>query len=160
MKEELNALEKAENRNEQAIRKKHNQLTQTQIQLGKYEKDLGTVTHELESGTAAAEEQLGNLADTMKDLTAKSKENESAFEELKSKYDDNTKSVKKYKDEQSYLTKQIDNYSSQVKNLEEQIDILESAENRNERAISEKRAELNQTKTALNNYKKGAYRGK
>lgn len=154
LEEELNALEKAENRNEQAIRKKHNQLTQAQIQLGKYEKDLGTVTHELESGTAAAEEQLGNLADTMKDLTAKSKENESAFEELKSKYDDNTKSVKKYKDEQSYLIKQIDNYSSQVKNLEEQIDILENAENRNERAISEKRAELNQTKTALNNYKK------
>lgn len=155
LEEELNALKEAENRNEQAIRKKHNQLTQAQIQLGKYEKDLGTVTHELESGTAAAEEQLGNLADTMKDLTAKSKENQSAFETLKSKYDDNTKSVTKYKNEQLYLIKQIDNYSSQVKNLEEQIDILEGAENRNERAISEKRAELNQAKTSLGNYKKG-----
>lgn len=155
LEEELNALKEAENRNEQAIRKKHNQLTQAQIQLGKYEKDLGTVTHELESGTAAAEERLGNLADTMKDLTAKSKENQSAFETLKSKYDDNTKSVTKYKNEQAYLIKQIDNYSSQVKNLEEQIDTLEGAENRNERAISEKRAELNQAKTSLNNYKKG-----
>ena len=103
----------------------------------------------------AAEERLGNLADTMKDLTAKSKENQSAFETLKSKYDDNTKSVTKYKNEQAYLIKQIDNYSSQVKNLEEQIDTLEGAENRNERAISEKRAELNQAKTSLNNYKKG-----
>lgn len=109
LEEELNALKEAENRNEQAIRKKHNQLTQAQIQLGKYEKDLGTVTHELESGTAAAEERLGNLADTMKDLTAKSKENQSAFETLKSKYDDNTKSVTKYKNEQAYLIKQIDN---------------------------------------------------
>lgn len=151
---ELKELENAETRNESAIRKKHNQLTQAQIQLSKYQKELSSVTDELENGTAEAEEELGKLADTMQNLTAKSKENESAFNALQSEYNDGTKTLVKYKDQQSYLTQQMDNYGSQVKNLERQLEIMENAENRNERAISEKRAELNQAKTVMNGYGK------
>lgn len=154
LSKELKELENAETRNESAIRKKHNQLTQAQIQLSKYQKELSSVTDELESGTAEAEEELGKLADTMQDLTAKSRENESAFNALKSKYNDNTKSVVKYKDQQAYLTQQTENYSAQVKNLEKQLEIMENAENKNERAISEKRTELNQTQATLNNYER------
>lgn len=154
LSKELKELENAETRNESAIRKKHNQLTQAQIQLSKYQKELSGVTDELENGTAEAEEELGKLADTMQDLTTKSRENESAFNALKSKYNDNTKSVVKYKDQQAYLTQQTENYSAQVKNLEKQLEIMESAENKNERAISEKRTELNQAQAVLNNYER------
>lgn len=154
LSKELKELENAETRNESAIRKKHNQLTQAQIQLSKYQKELSGVTDELENGTAEAEEELGKLADTMQDLTTKSRENESAFNALQSEYNDGTKSLVKYKDQQSYLAQQMDNYGSQVKNLERQLEIMENAENRNERAISEKRAELNQAKTVMNGYGK------
>lgn len=152
LKEELKAMENAETRNEQAIRKKHAQLTQAQVQLTKYGKDLESVTHELESGAVAAEEKFGQLAESMKVLTAKAKENESAFSALKSGYDENTSSLSKYKNEQSYLSSQVDVYTNQVKNLEQQLELLEKAEERNERAISEKRTELSQATTALNNY--------
>ena len=152
LKEELKAMESAENRNEQAIRKKHSQLTQAQVQLTKYGKDLESVTHELESGAVATEEKLGQLADTMKDLTVKAKENESTFSALKSGYDENTSSLSKYKNEQSYLSSQVDVYTNQVKTLEQQLELLEKAEERNERAISEKITELSQATTTLNNY--------
>ena len=153
LKQELTQLESAENRNEKAIRKKQNELTQAQTSLINYQKGLREVTSQLESGSAAADEEMQSLNKTLGDLSAAAKENETAFAALKSGYDENTKSVKKYEDQQKYLTQQVKNYEEQSKTLKSQLDILEKAEDRNERAISEKRSELNRTETELNGYK-------
>ena len=153
LKQELTQLESAEKRDEQAIRKKQNQLTQAQISLTKYQKGLEDVTHQLETGAGAADDEMRYLDQTLGDLSAAAKENETAFAALKSGYDESTKASQKYGDQQKYLAGQVKNYESQVDALEGQLKILESAEERNERAISEKRSELNQAKTALNTYK-------
>ena len=58
LKRELEEMESAENRNEDAIRKKQNQLTSAQISLTKYQKGLAEVTEELESGAAESKEQI------------------------------------------------------------------------------------------------------
>ncbi len=153
LKQELTQLESAEKRNEQAIRKKQNQLTQAQISLTKYQKGLEDVTHQLETGAGAADDEMRSLDQTIGNLSAAAKENETAFAALKSGYDESTKASQKYGDQQKYLASQVKNYESQVDALEGQLKILENAEERNERAISEKRSELNQAKTALNTYK-------
>lgn len=153
LQQELRQLESAENRNEKAIRKKQNELTQAQTSLMKYQKGLRDVTSQLESGAAAADEEMQSLNRTLEELSAAATENETAFAALKSGYDENTKSVKKYEDQQKYLTQQVKNYEEQSKTLKNQLDILEKAEDRNERAISEKRSELNRTETELNGYK-------
>ncbi len=153
LKQELTQLESAEKRDEQAIRKKQNQLTQAQISLTKYQKGLEDVTHQLETGAGAADDEMRSLDQTLGDLSAAAKENETAFAALKSGYDESTKASQKYGDQQKYLAGQVKNYESQVDALEGQLKLLESAEERNERAISEKRSELNQAKTALNTYR-------
>lgn len=153
LKQELAQLESAEKRDEQAIRKKQNQLTQAQISLIKYQKGLEDVTHQLETGAGAADDEMRSLDQTIGNLSAAAKENETAFAALKSGYDESTKASQKYGDQQKYLASQVKNYESQADALEGQLKILENAEERNERAISEKRSELNQAKTALNTYK-------
>lgn len=153
LKQELTQLESAEKRDEQAIRKKQNQLTQAQISLIKYQKGLEDVTHQLETGAGAADDEMRSLDQTLGDLSAAAKENETAFAALKSGYDESTKASQKYGDQQKYLAGQVKNYESQVDALEGQLKLLENAEERNERAISEKRSELNQAKTALNTYR-------
>lgn len=153
LQQELYQLESAENRNEQAIRKKQNQLTQAQISLTKYQRGLEDVTHQLESGSAAADEEMKSLDQTLGNLSAAAKENETAFAALKSGYDENTKASQKYGDQQKYLTGQVQNYENQIDTLKSQLKLLENAEERNEQAISQKRSELNQAKTALNTYK-------
>lgn len=153
LKQELTQLESAEKRDEQAIRKKQSQLTQAQISLTKYQKGLADVTHQLETGAGAADDEMRSLDQTLGDLSAAAKENETAFAALKSGYDESTKASQKYGDQQKYLAGQVKNYESQVDALEGQLKLLENAEDRNERAISEKRSELNQAKTALNTYK-------
>lgn len=153
LKQELTQLESAEKRDEQAIRKKQNQLTQAQISLIKYQKGLEDVTNQLETGAGAADDEMRYLDQTLGDLSAAAKENETAFAALKSGYDESTKASQKYGDQQKYLAGQVKNYESQVDALEGQLKLLENAEDRNERAISEKRSELNQAKTALNTYK-------
>lgn len=153
LQQELSQLESAEKRDEQAIRKKQNQLTQAQISLTKYQKGLEDVTHQLESGSAAADEEMKSLDQTLGNLSAAAKENETAFAALKSGYDENTKASQKYGDQQKYLTGQVQNYENQIDTLESQLKLLENAEERNEQAISQKRSELNQAKTALNTYK-------
>lgn len=153
LQQELYQLESAENRNEQAIRKKQNQLTQAQISLTKYQRGLEDVTHQLESGSAAADEEMKSLDQTLGNLSAAAKENETAFAALKSGYDENTKASQKYGDQQKYLTGQVQNYENQIDTLKRQLKLLENAEERNEQAISQKRSELNQAKTALNTYK-------
>lgn len=153
LQKELEVLESAENRNEKAIRKKQNQLTQAKISLENYRKGWNEVTKSLESGAAASEEEMKKLDQALGNLSAAAKENETAFEALKSGYDENTTALKKYGDQQTYLTGQVKNYESQLDTLENQLKLLESAEERNEQAISAKKSELNQAKTALNGYK-------
>ena len=156
LEQELKQMESAENRNEKAIRKKQNQLTQAKTSLLNYQKGLEDVTRQLTSGAAESEEKLKSLDDTLGNLTAAAKQNETAFEALKSSYDKNTTSLKKYEDQQKYLANQVDNYVGQLRTLQSQLITMESAEDRNERAIREKRSEINQVETALNGYRLSA----
>lgn len=153
LKRELEEMESAENRNEDAIRKKQNQLTSAQISLTKYQKGLAEVTEELESGAAESKEQIRKLSDKIAESTDKIKANEIEIEALKSKYDDHIKSIVKYKDEQKYLSNQTENYERILESLKKQLDILESAENKDEKAIQDKKNEINETTTKLNGYK-------
>lgn len=153
LKRELEEMESAENRNEDAIRKKQNQLTSAQISLTKYQKGLAEVTEELESGAAESKEQIRKLSDEIAESTDKIKANEIEIEALKAKYDDHTKSIVKYKDEQKYLSNQTENYERILESLKKQLDILESAENKDEKAIQDKKNEINETTTKLNGYK-------
>ena len=61
LQQELSQLESAEKRDEQAIRKKQNQLTSAQISLTNYQKGLADVTQQLESGSAETEQALRSL---------------------------------------------------------------------------------------------------
>lgn len=110
-------MKSAENRNEDAIRKKQNQLTSAQISLTKYQKGLAEVTEELESGAAESKEQIRKLSDKIAESTDKIKANEIEIEALKSKYDDHIKSIVKYKDEQKYLSNQTENYERILESL-------------------------------------------
>ena len=153
LKRELEEMKSAEDRNEDAIRKKQNQLTSAQISLTKYQKGLAEVTEELESGAAESKEQIRKLSDEIAESTDKIKANEIEIEALKSKYDDHIKSIVKYKDEQKYLSNQTENYERILESLKKQLDILKSAENKDEKAIQDKKNEINETTTKLNGYK-------
>lgn len=155
LEEELKALEGAEERDEQAIRKKRSQLTSTQAALINYEKGLKDVEKQIKSGSAVMDEEMKRLDGTMETLSASAKENESAFKLVKAEWKDGTKAAQKLKDEQKFLENQTKNYGEQVGILEKQLKLLEDAEERDEKAIRNKKNELNQTKTALSNYRKG-----
>ncbi len=155
LEEELKALENAEERDEQAIRKKRNQLTSTQAALINYEKGLKDVEKQIKSGSAVMDEEMKRLDGTMETLSASAEENESAFKLVKAEWKDGTKAAQKLEDEQKFLESQTKNYGEQVGILEKQLKLLEDAEERDEKAIRDKRNELNQTKTALSNYRKG-----
>ena len=58
-------MKSAENRNEDAVRKKQNQLTSAQISLTKYQKGLAEVTEELERN------KLGNYLIKLQSLQIK-----------------------------------------------------------------------------------------
>lgn len=92
---------------------------------------------------------------SLKEITASIQENRSAFNLAKSTWDESTKTVEKLKETQKYLAEQTKDYSDKITILSRQLDELESAENRDEKAIQNKRNQLNQAKTSLNNYKKG-----
>lgn len=92
---------------------------------------------------------------SLKEITASIQENRSAFNLVKSTWDESTKTAEKLKETQKYLAEQTKDYSDKVTILSRQLDELESAENRDEKAIQNKRNQLNQAKMSLNNYKKG-----
>lgn len=92
---------------------------------------------------------------SLKEITASIQENRSAFNLVKSTWDESTKTAEKLKETQKYLAEQTKDYSDKITILSRQLDELESAENRDEKAIQNKRNQLNQAKTSLNNYKKG-----
>ena len=90
----------------------------------------------------------------LKECAAATRENYSELKLAQSQYDKNTKSVEKLKDRQEYLTKQTEVYKDKIKILNQQLKEMEAAENRDETAISKKRAELNQAEAKLNGYEK------
>ena len=153
LKKEIQELESAETKDEKALQKKKSQLTSTQATLINYQKGLKDVTNQIESGSAAMQEEMKALDGTISTLDSKVKENESAFQNLKSQWDENTKTSKKLRDEQGYLADQSDTYSKKVDSLADQLKLLENAEERNEKAISDKKAELNNATRELNTYK-------
>lgn len=154
LEEELKALEGAEEKNTQAIRKKRSQLNDAKATLINYEKGLKEVTEQITSGSVAMEEKIKKLDRSLETLSESAKENQSAFEFVKSEWEEGTKTAKKLKDEQEFLASQTKNYQQQVEALEKQLGFLEKAENKDEKAISAKKTQLNQTRTALSNYKK------
>lgn len=151
---ELRDLENAEKRNEQAIKKKKNQLDNAKLTLASYEKGLKEVTAQITSGSAEMEEEMKKLDGSLNTLSEAAKENQSAFGLVKTEWEEGTKKAKKLKDEQSFLVSQTQNYEKQVETLEKQLSLLENAEERNEKAISAKKSQLSQTKAELNKYKK------
>lgn len=92
---------------------------------------------------------------SLKEVTASIQENRSAFGLVKSTWDESTKTADKLKATQKYLSDQTKDYTDKVSLLSRQLEELESAEKRDEKAIAQKRNQLNQAKTSLNNYKNG-----
>ena len=84
-----------------------------------------------------------DFAKSLKTINALTKENYSAFSLAKSQWDKSTSSLTKLKDTQNYLTKQTETYSSKVMTLRSQLEELESAENKDEKAIANKKNQLN-----------------
>lgn len=74
LQEQLNALENAEVRNEQAIAKKRAQLNNAEVNLNKYQKGLEEVNAKLESGQAQIEEyakKIENFGNKTKEVGEK-----------------------------------------------------------------------------------------
>ena len=94
---------------------------------------------------------------SLKTINALTRENYSAFSLAKSQWDKSTSSLTKLKDTQSYLTKQTETYSSRVYALKSQLEELENAENKDEKAIANKKQQLNNAESSLNKYKKQLY---
>ena len=94
---------------------------------------------------------------SLKTINALTRENYSAFSLAKSQWDKSTSSLTKLKDIQSYLTKQTETYSSRVYALKSQLEELENAENKDEKAIANKKQQLNNAESSLNKYKKQLY---
>lgn len=92
---------------------------------------------------------------SLKEVTASIQENRSAFGLVKSTWDESTKTADKLKATQKYLSDQTKDYTDKVTLLSRQLEELETAENRDEKAIAQKKNQLNQAKTSLNNYKNG-----
>ena len=92
---------------------------------------------------------------SLKEVSASIQENRTAFALVKSQWDENTSSAEKLRATQKYLSDQTKDYSDKVVMLERQLKDLEAAENRDEKAIQQKRSQLNQAKTSLNNYQRG-----
>lgn len=92
---------------------------------------------------------------SLKEVTASIQENRSAFGLVKSTWDESTKTADKLKATQKYLSDQTKDYTDKVTLLSRQLEELETAENRDEKAIAQKKNQLNQAKTSLNNYKSG-----
>lgn len=82
-------------------------------------------------------------------------ENRAQFKLTKSTWDENTKASEKLKATNEYLAKQYQDSAKKVNVLTVELKELESAENRDEQAISKKKAALATATSSMNNYKKG-----
>lgn len=153
LEQELQQMEQSESASAEQISKKKQQLEKAKTTLAKYEKGLKDVNKEIESGSAVLKDEMSELDNKMGTLSAAAKENETAFNAVKASWSDSTSKAQKLTEEQMHIVAQMDNYGKQAQVLKQQLELLENAEEKNERAISEKRSELNQAQGALNEYK-------
>lgn len=153
LEQELQRMEQSESASAEQISKKKQQLEKAKTTLAKYEKGLKDVNKEIESGSAVLKDEMSELDNKMGTLSAAAKENETAFNAVKASWSDSTSKAQKLTEEQMHIVTQMDNYGKQAQVLKQQLELLENAEEKNERAISEKRSELNQAQGALNEYK-------
>lgn len=153
LEQELQRMEQSESASAEQISKKKQQLEKAKTTLAKYEKGLKDVNKEIESGSAVLKDEMSELDNKMGTLSAAAKENETAFNAVKASWSDSTSKAQKLTEEQMHIVAQMDNYGKQAQVLKQQLELLENAEEKNERAISEKRSELNQAQGALNEYK-------
>lgn len=153
LEQELQQMEQSESASTEQISKKKQQLEKAKTTLAKYEKGLKDVNKEIESGSAVLKDEMSELDSKMGTLSAAAKENETAFNAVKASWSDSTSKAQKLTEEQMHIVAQMDNYGKQAQVLKQQLELLENAEEKNERAISEKRSELNQAQGALNEYK-------
>ena len=153
LEQELQRMEQSESASAEQISKKKQQLEKAKTTLAKYEKGLKDVNKEIESGSAVLKDEMSGLDNKMGTLSAAAKENETAFNAVKASWSDSTSKAQKLTEEQMHIVAQMDNYGKQAQVLKQQLELLENAEEKNERAISEKRSELNQAQGALNEYK-------
>lgn len=96
-----------------------------------------------------------DFAKSLKTVNSLAQENYSSFKLAKSQWDSSTKSLDKLNDTQKYLTKQTETYAAKVDVLKEELKNLENSENRNEKAIADKKKTLYNAQATLNNYKSG-----
>lgn len=96
-----------------------------------------------------------DFAKSLKTVNSLAQENYSSFKLAKSQWDSSTKSLDKLNDTQKYLTKQTETYTAKVDVLKEELKNLENSENRNEKAIADKKKTLYNAQATLNNYKSG-----
>lgn len=153
LEQELQRMEQSESASAEQVSKKKQQLEKAKTTLAKYEKGLKDVNKEIESGSAVLKDEMSELDNKMGTLSAAAKENETAFNAVKASWSDSTSKAQKLTEEQIHIVAQMDNYGKQAQVLKQQLELLENAEEKNERAISEKRSELNQAQGALNEYK-------
>lgn len=105
-------------------------------------------------GIELTAEGAKDFTTSLKEVSAATKEAYSELKLARSQYDKNTSSVKKLEDRQKYLAKATEEYKKKQDLLTAQLKELEDAENRDEVAISKKKAEINQCKAKLGEYEK------
>lgn len=93
-----------------------------------------------------------DFKNSLKDISAATKENYTELKLAQSQYDKNTSSAQKLADKQKYLQGQTDLYKQKVQLLNTQLEEMEKAEQRDETAIRKKRTEINEAQTKLNGY--------
>ena len=94
-----------------------------------------------------------DFAKSLKTINSLTQENYSSFKLAKSQWDSSTKSMDKLRDTQRYLSSQTDAYTAKVDTLKEELKNLENAENRNEKAISDKKNALKNTTCTISRKK-------
>lgn len=92
---------------------------------------------------------------SLKSVNAALSDNRAEFKLTKAAWDDNTKASEKLKATNQFLAKQYEDTATKVNVLTKELKSLEGAEERDEKAIKKKKAELHNAKAAMINYKKG-----
>lgn len=92
---------------------------------------------------------------SLKQISEAVQGNREEFKRAKIAWDDSTTAMEKLTDRQKYLQKQTGTYNEKVEVLRRELSELEGAENKNEKAISQKKKQLSQAETTLAQYQKG-----
>ncbi len=92
---------------------------------------------------------------SLKQISEAVQGNREEFKRAKIAWDDSTTAMEKLTDRQKYLQKQTETYNEKVEVLRRELSELEGAENKNEKAIFQKKKQLSQAETTLAQYQKG-----